>query len=135
MEEQIVGNLAMSWREEHITHIRQLTDLDKRNDLETAEISIKGLKSFMQAKERKGLLVTAPSLYQGKEVLNIYQQADLNEAARALVVNSFTAKLVVNMYLKLAKGKPNESGRIIPSKLFTNEEKAMDWLRKKIKES
>jgi len=89
----------------------------------------------MQAKERKVLLVTAPSLYQGKEVLNSYQQADLNEAARALVVNSFTAKLVGNMYLKLAKGKPNESGRIVPSKLFTDEEKAIDWLRKKIKEA
>lgn len=134
MEKHNFGNLIVFFREENIIEVEQIHDW-KGGDLEGAQQAVEGLKVFLKDdKGLKGILIHSPSLYQSKEVLNCYQQADLQEAAKAILVKSFTQRLIGNLYMKLSKDKPNESERIVPSKLFTDEEKAMDWLRQKLKQ-
>ncbi|MFK7799537.1 MAG: hypothetical protein AB8E82_18945 [Aureispira sp.] len=134
MEKYTFGNLIVFFREENIIEVEQIHDW-KGGDLEGAQQAVEGLKVFVQnSKELNGILIHSPSLYQSKEVMNCYQQADLQEAAKAILVKSFTQRLIGNVYMKFVKGQPNESGRIVPSKLFTDEEKAMDWLREQLKQ-
>jgi hypothetical protein len=132
MEKHTFGNLIVFYREENIIEIEQIHDW-KGGDLEGAQQAVEGLKLFLKDnKGLKGILIHSPSLYQSREVMNCYQQADLYEAAKAILVKSFTQRLIGNLYMKVTKGKPNESGRVVPSKLFTNEEKAVEWLREKV---
>lgn len=133
MEKHTFGNLIVFYREEHIIEVEQIHDW-KGGDLEGAEQAVEGLKVFVQdGKGLKGILIHSPSLYQSREVMYCYQQADLREAAKAILVKSFTQRLIGNVYMKVTRGKPNESGRIVASKLFTDEEKAMTWLRQQVK--
>lgn len=131
MEEQIFGNLALAWREENIISVRQIHTLDVEDDVEAARQGIAGLIKFAEGPTRKGLLALLPPLYQKKEVLRLFQKADFNEAAVALIVKSFAGKIVGNMFAKIAS-KPNANGRITPTKLFTDENKAISWLREQI---
>ncbi|MFK7799539.1 MAG: hypothetical protein AB8E82_18955 [Aureispira sp.] len=134
MKEQIVGNLAICWRVEGIVGVRQMASRADQDDLEVAIMGVEGLAEFTKETEQKAFLVTMPSLYQRKEVLDIYQQSDFNEVGVALVVKSFAGKIGGNMFLKLAN-RPNVVGRIVPTKLFTNEEKAIVWLQEQIKKA
>lgn len=134
MKEQIVGNLALCWRVEGIVGVRQMPSRADQDDVEAAIMGVEGIAEFTKETEHKAFLVTMPSLHQRKEVLDIYQQSDFNEAGVALVVKSFAGKIVGNMFLKLAN-KPNVMGRIVPTKLFTKEEKAIVWLQEQIKKA
>ena len=61
-------------------------------------------------------------------MLDCYQRAEWGEVAIALLLASFGAKVIGNLYLKLTKNKPNEAGRVVPVKLFTKKEVAEEWL-------
>lgn len=66
----------------------------------------------------RAFLIEVPKHYTSKEILNYYQYIEVGDVARALVLNSFATKVMGNLYFKLSKGKPNEIGRLIPTKLF-----------------
>lgn len=134
MEEKMVGDLALTWRAEGIIGVRQLPNKDAQDEIEAARMGVEGIAEFTKDVEHKAFLVIMPSLYQRKEVMDIYQQSDFNEAAVALLVKSFAGKIVGNMFLKLAN-RPNVMGRIVPTKLFTDEAKAIVWLREQIEKS
>ncbi|MFK7799540.1 MAG: hypothetical protein AB8E82_18960 [Aureispira sp.] len=131
MEEQIFGNLALAWCEEDIISVRQINTVEFQDDVEAARQGIAGLIKFAEGPTRKGLLALLPPLYQKKEVLKLFQKADFNEAGVALIVKSFAGKIVGNMFVKIAQ-KPNDHGRVTPTKLFMDEAKAISWLREQI---
>lgn len=134
MQEQIFGDTTISWynEEETILSVQHIEKWEGEDNLETAKEVLKGIQSYMGTGALKGLLIIAPSLYKKKEILDEYQKTDVNEVARALVIHSFAAKVVGNMYLRVAKGKTNEKGRHVPTKLFTEKEKAVQWLKEKL---
>jgi hypothetical protein len=132
MTEQLFGDASIRWHDNHILRVEHLEDWKGEDNLDTAKEVVAGMQSYGATKPFIGMLVIPSSLYKKKEILDFYQQADINEVARALVINSFAAKLVMNMYFKIAKGKPNANGRYVTNKLFTNEEKAIIWLQQQI---
>lgn len=134
MKEQILGDTTISWynEEETILSVQHIEKWEGEDNLETAQEVLKGIQAYMGTGELKGLLIIAPSLYKKKEILDKYQKTDVNEVARALLISSFAAKVVGNMYLRIAKGKTNEKGRYVPTKLFTEKEKAVQWLKEKL---
>ena len=132
MTEQIFGDASISLHDNHILRVEHLEDWNGKDNLDTAKQVVAGMHSLATTQPFVAMLVIPSSLYKKKEILDFYQQADINEVARAMVVKSFAAKLVINMYLKIAKGKPNENGRYVTNKVFTNEEKAIVWLQQQI---
>lgn len=132
MTEQLFGDTSINWHDNHILRIEHLEDWKGEDNLDTAKEVVKGIKALTTDKPFIGMLFIFSSLYKKKEILDFYQQQDAKEIARAIIIQSFAAKLVGNMYLKLAKGKPNENGRYVPNKLFTNEEKAIVWLQQQV---
>lgn len=134
MEEKMVGDLALSWRAEGIVGVRQVPKRAAQDEVEAAKMGVEGIAEFTKDVEHKAFLVVMPSLYQRKEVMDIYQQSDFNEAGVALLVKSFAGKIVGNMFLKIAN-RPNVMGRIVPTKLFTSEEKAIEWLQEQIEQA
>jgi hypothetical protein len=133
MEKQTVGDVILSKYNEDILVIDHIENWQGEDDLETAQLVVAAIKAMAVGSSHKGLMVIAPNLYKNKDLLDLYQQADINEIARALVIPSFGAKIIGNMYLKIAKGKTNENGRYVPSKLFTNRGKAIKWLTEQLK--
>jgi hypothetical protein len=133
MTEQLFGDASISWYIDSIVQVKYLENWKGEDNLETAQQVVDGIRSFANTKDRVGILFIPSSLYRRKEVLDFYQQQDINEIARAVVVKSYAAKLVGNMYLRLANGKPNENGRLILNRLFSNEEKAIVWLQQELK--
>ncbi len=132
MKEEFFGDVAISVYNEYIIKVRHLENWEGDDDLDNAKKVTDGIKFFSEIEPRKGLLIISPSLYKKKEILVHFQQTDLHEVVRALLVNSFAAKIVANMYLKLAKGRKNETGRHVPFKLFTDQEKAITWLEQEV---
>lgn len=106
---------------------------DQPDTLEIAKGDLAIIRKVIDGQPR-GLLIETPSRYTSKVILDYYQNTELGAIARALILNSFAAKVVGNLYLKLSKGKSNEAGRIVPTKLFTDKEAGEKWLLKKIKE-
>ena len=133
MTEQIFGDASISWYNNSIIQVRYLENWDGEDNIETAKQVVDGIRSFATSKDFIGILFIPSALYRKKEVLDFYQQQDMNEIARAVAVKSYAAKLVGNIYLRLANGKPNENGRLILNKLFNNEEKALFWLQQELR--
>lgn len=134
MKEEFFGDAALSWysEEKAILKVRHLENWEGEDNLETAKEVVEGMKTYTEGDQLKGLLIIAPTLYKKKEILDFYQKSDTNGVARALLIGSFAAKIVGNMYLRIAKGKTNEKGRFVPTKLFTEEKKAVQWLREEL---
>ncbi|MFK7799541.1 MAG: hypothetical protein AB8E82_18965 [Aureispira sp.] len=132
MTEQLFGDASIGWHDDHILRIKHLEDWEGEDNLDTAKEVVKGIRSFTADKPFIGMLIVLSSLYKEKEILDFFRHQDVSEIARAAVIPSFAARLIGNMYLKLAKGKPNEKGRYVPVKLFTNEEKAIVWLQQQV---
>lgn len=78
------------------------------------------LKKVINGKKRGGLAVM-PNLYVRKELIEIYNKVNTGEIACALLVNSFGAKVLGNLTLKVRKKLP-------PTRLFTDRKEAEKWL-------
>ena len=95
-------------------------------------IEIMSIIKGLTKNEIKACLVEVPNRHASKEVLAYYQNTEAGAIAQALLLNSFGAKVMGNLYLRLFGSKPNESGRVVPNKLFTKKEEAEEWLLKEI---
>lgn len=102
--------------------------------LDLAKETMEIIKKLVDGQVR-AFLVEVPKHYTPREVLNYYQYVETGDVARALVLNSFATKVMGNLYLKLSKGKPNEAGRVVPTKLFTKKEEAEEWLLEEIEKN
>ncbi|MGH1336404.1 MAG: hypothetical protein ACRBFS_09780 [Aureispira sp.] len=134
MNEEFFGDVAIGLYKDKIVQVRHPEEWQGEDTLEVAKEVMDGIKRYVGT-EPKGLLIIGPSTYKNKEVLDYYNQRDVNEVARALITPSFAAKVFGNMYLKLAKNKKNEIGRHVPTKLFADKEKGVLWLYEQIKNS
>lgn len=132
MKEEYFGDTAIGYYNDFTIKIRHPEEWEGEDDLATAKEAMDGARSYFGEVINKGLLVIGPTIYKNREILNYYQQRELNEAARAIIVTSFGAKVFGNMYLKLAKNKKNEAGRNVPTKLFTDIDKGVAWLYNQI---
>ncbi len=62
-----------------------------------------------------------PSFHINKEIIEVYNEIDTGQLADALLVNSFGAKILGNLALKILKKNR-------PIRLFTDRDKAEEWL-------
>jgi hypothetical protein len=106
-------------------------DWDEPETMELA-MEIMGMAKKLIDGQPRGFLVEVPAVYTPKEILKYYQQVEIDDVGRALILNSFATKVMGNLFIKLSKGKTNEAGRLVPTKLFTNREAAIEWLLKEI---
>lgn len=118
-------------RPDDIVEYANNKDWDQPETLEMAKEIMEKSKEFIDGKPR-AYLVEVPKNYMPKEILNYYQHTEIGDVARALVLNSFATKVIGNLYFKMSKGKPNEAGRVVPTKLFTDKETAIKWLVEEI---
>jgi hypothetical protein len=122
-----------------VLRLDNIVELINNKDWEqpdTMEIAIENMAMVKKVidGESRGFLVEVPNKYTTRELLNYYQNIEVGDIARALVLNSFAAKVVGNLYFKISGGKLNEVGRIVPVKLFTDKEAAVKWLLEKMEE-
>jgi hypothetical protein len=78
------------------------------------------LKKVVNGK-RRGVLAVIPNLHVKRELIEIYNQANVGEAGVALLVSSFGAKVLGNLVLKARK-------TLKPTRLFTDRKEAEAWL-------
>lgn len=135
MKELIIkGNRMIAiLRTDGIIELVNNEEWNQPDTLEVVKEDTSELKKNINEKY-KGLLILVTSRYVNKEILRHYQHSDFGEIARALVLTSFATKVIGNLYFKLSKGKPNETGRVVPVKLFTDRDVATKWLLEQIKE-
>lgn len=127
--EKIKGNgIIVVLRSDGIVDILDNKKWKQQDTLKTVREDTTLMKKVIDGQPNRSILIEVPSRYVSREILNHYQSVELGEVARALLLNSFAAKVVGNLYLKLSKEKPNEAGRIVPAKLFRKKEKAVEWL-------
>lgn len=135
-EVQIVNTLVKFYDEkEDIVWMQYLADEKDSDDLESAQQITEGIQPLFELDKAQCFMVDAPTFYIDKEVLDFYNKTDYGEIARAIIIKSFTTKVMGNMFMKLNKNKPSEKGRIIPVKLFNSHEKAVKWLREEMEKA
>ena len=81
MIEQLFGDASISWHHNHILRIEHLEDWEGEDNLDTAKEVVAGMQSLATDKLFVGILVIPSSLYKKQEILDYYQQIDINEVA------------------------------------------------------
>lgn len=96
---------------------------------DTVEVALENIEMLKKAVEAGGraILSYSPSTYMEKDVLECYKKAKIGHVASALLISSFGARIVGNIYLKLSG-----SNNSVATKIFTNKEMAEKWLIKQI---
>jgi hypothetical protein len=102
------------------------SDWDQPDTLDTARENMRML-THLASLRPSALLLYTPPVHQSREVLEFYQKERPNLLACAMLVESFAARLVGNVYLQVARGRTTE-----PTKLFLDAKKAKKWLQKYI---
>jgi len=125
--------ITITLRPNGIIHVSNNEDWNELDTLESTQENITLLKEVFDGQPDRCLLFEMPNRHVRKELLDCYQRAEWGEVAIALLLTSYGAKIVGNLYLKLSKNKPNEAGRVVPTKLFSNEEIAETWLLEQVK--
>lgn len=134
MKEYRTEEMTIVLRDNGIIELISNKDWQGVGTLENA-IEIMSIIKGLTKNEVRGCLVEVPNRHASKEVLAYYQNTEAGAIAQALLLNSFGAKVMGNLYLQLFGGKPNEAGRVVPIKLFTKKEDAITWLLEKLKEN
>lgn len=116
-----LGFAIMTLRDDGIVNtnilIKEAVSLDQAKELTEAFIKMtKGKKTPHLFTANKFTLIEKDVMEFMKEVANNYGKAD------AFVINALPQKIVGNFYLKFVKPQ-------VPTKLFTSEAKAVEWLK------
>lgn len=128
-EKRLIGTSQIGvLRIDNIVEVLDNKEWDQPDTLEVAKEDVAMLRQLIDGRPDICLLIEIPNRHTSKEILNYYQQMDMGEVARAMIIDSFAAKLIGNLYLKVSKGKPNEAGRVVPTKLFRKKDEAEKWL-------
>lgn len=121
-------------RPDEIVEVVNNKDWIGADTMDVVEEVFSMLKKVIDNKPR-GLLFETPNKHYSREAVNYTNQIEVGDVARAIVLSSFGAKVMGNLYLKLTGGKPNETGRVVPVKLFSDKEEAVKWLLEEMKKS
>lgn len=137
MKEMKVVNTVINYydEQEDIICMKYLADEKDSDDIESAKQIIDAIRPLFIPNKPQCFMVDAPTFYIDKKVLDHYNKTDYGEVARAIVMKSFATKVMGNMFMKLNKNKPTETGRIVPTRLFNAHEKAVEWLRKQMEKA
>lgn len=101
-------------------------DWDQPDTVEVAMENIAVLKKAVDGK-RRAILSRVPNMHMSKEVMACYEEANIGHVANALLTDSFTTKVMGNLYLRVIKALPSsQSG--VPTKLFSDRKAAEAWL-------
>ncbi|MFK7798228.1 MAG: hypothetical protein AB8E82_12295 [Aureispira sp.] len=95
-------------------------DWNEPDTIETVTAHALLIKKVIDGKQR-GLLVILPGLHMNRELLEVYNQTEMEEVAAAFLVNSFGAKVLGNLVLRIKK-------KGAPARLFTDRAAAEAWL-------
>ncbi|CAA6804806.1 MAG: Unknown protein [uncultured Aureispira sp.] len=134
---QIIKATIVSYilRSDNIIEIVDNEDWNEADTLDIVKRDTEKLKKLIDNKQDKALYIEVADKHTSKDILDFYQNIELGEVARALVLNSYGAKIMGNLYFKLFGGKPNEMGRSVPIKLFTKKEAGIKWLLEQLEEN
>lgn len=114
--------------------IIELTTKKDWNQPDTVEVALENIEMLKKAVNGKprAMLSYLPNTYMSKEVLECYEKAEIGQVASALITNSFGAKVVGNLFIKVSSAMSN--GGNAPTKLFSKKEDAERWLLDRIAE-
>jgi hypothetical protein len=102
------------------TKVRE--DWNEPDTVETVTAHALLIKKVIDGK-RRGLLAVLPRMHMKRDLLEVYSNIDMDEVATAFLVNSFGAKVLGNLVLRIKK-------TTTPARLFTNRAAAEAWLLK-----
>jgi hypothetical protein len=108
-------------RPDHIVEVHIKASWDQPDTVETATASALLVKQGVGG-QRRATLFFLPNIYMKKEIVDAYSSIDIQSVASAMLVQSFGAKLIGNMALKISRRKH-------PSKVFTDQAEAEKWLK------
>lgn len=106
--------------------------VDDPDSAETAHENVAMLTKAIGGKAR-AFLGSTRDTYVSREVMEIYQKADMGNVATALVTDSFGSKVMGNLFLKVGK-MFSSSMKEVPTKLFSDRAEAEAWLLERIAE-
>lgn len=95
--------------------------------LETARENVALLFQVLEGKNC-AILVEPINNHLNREILACYREVGKKSTATALLTNSFSSRIVGNVYLKLMKMTIGTKRPTRPIKLFNNKEDATQWL-------
>lgn len=115
-----------------IVHENGIIETSVREDWDhpdTVEIALENIDALTKAVDgqNRAILSHVPSMHMSKEVMECYEKATIGHVANALLTDSFTTKLMGNLFLRLSKALPNRQ-MAVPTKLFSKREEAEKWL-------
>lgn len=122
-------------RDDNIVEMRPNDDFQGELTMEGALDNIAVMKKlFKPNSQYKGLIIHIKNQYTKKEIIKCYHEANLQMIATALVSNSYVTNFVVNIILKLDErfSKKSTEKKSPPSKSFTNNKDATQWLHEMI---
>ncbi len=120
-------SMTITLRPDNVVEMVPSEGWDDIQTLSHAKENLAVVKELIDGQPRS-LLVIVPTTYTNRDAIEYYQSAEVGDVARAMILNSFAAKVAGNLYLKFTKNKTNEAGRIVPAKIFTKREEAITWL-------
>jgi hypothetical protein len=121
--------MALRRTDDGVIYMRTADGWNKTDDLETAKENVVIMRAITQ-ETPCAFLVEPHTSYISKEVLQHYNEANIDTVATAMITNSFASKVVGNLYLKIMSMVPgSQQAKDYPIKLFSNEEEALAWLR------
>lgn len=123
-------SITITAREDHILEITFNEDWNETDTIEVAKENVEMLKKAIGGRKGVAILGVVPNYYMSKEVLSYYYNEVLGDVARVLLIKSFAARIVGNLYLSLAG--MGAKGDSIPTKLFSEKEEAILWLKEQI---
>lgn len=115
-------------RPDNIIEINTHADFDGNFTLEKVEENLRILDDVIDGKPRAAIL-HFPDKYVKKEVLKKYSTPPKHFVARAFLAQSFSAKLIGNLYLTIIQRFVKDE---IPSKIFSEKQAAIEWLLKQL---
>ncbi|CAA6804834.1 MAG: Unknown protein [uncultured Aureispira sp.] len=124
MKEYHTDEMTIVLRDDDIIALLTNDDWKGGGTLENAKKIMAIIKTLTDENPARACWIEIPNRHASKEVLNYYQSTKAGLVAQALLLNSFGAKVTGNLYLKLFGGKPNETGRVVPVKLFIKNKEA-----------
>jgi len=111
-------------RPNSIIEVKTHKDFDGNFALEKVEKNLQILDGVIDKKPR-GLILYFPDRYVNKNILKKYSTPPKHVVARAFLTQSFSSKLIGNLYLTLIERFSKEQ---VPSKIFSKESEAVQWL-------
>jgi hypothetical protein len=132
MKEYQTAEMIIILRDNNIIELLSNEDWKGAGTLENAKEVMSTLKKITDENNVRVCLIEIPNRHVSKEILTYYQSFEVGFTAQAFLLNSFGAKVMGNLYLKLFGGKANTAGRVVPTKLFTKKAEAEKWLLEEI---